>query len=246
MSVIAVDHLSLTLAGVPVLRDVTFAIEPGETVALLGANGSGKTTLVQTILGLRRPTAGTVTLLGQPIERFAAWDQVGYVPQRASVSLHATTVAEVVASGTLARRPVGWSGARGRARVTRALAAVGLADKAGELYLHLSGGQQQRTLIARGIVNAPPLVILDEPFAGVDVGAQAEIATVLRTIASTVLVVLHETDALASAIDRALVLDGGRLAYDGPLTALDTHGTHETAPPPRTHLLTGMEPRWTS
>jgi len=244
MSAIDCQSVSVSLGGVPRLKDVTFAIDEGWTVGLLGANGSGKSTLVKTILGLIPPQQGTVTLFGQ--ERFTAWGQLGYVPQRAGVSLHSTTVSEIVASGTLAGRPVGWFGAKRRAAVAAALDAVGLADQAGELYLHLSGGQQQRVLIARALVNRPRLLILDEPFAGVDLANQAEIAATLRRSAATVLVVLHETEALADQLDRVLILSGGRLTYDGPPVDLPGVGTHETKPPNRTHLLTGMEPRWTS
>jgi len=246
MTAIAVDALDLSLGGVPILKDITFAVGDGQTVALLGANGSGKSTLVKAILGLYRIDHGSVSLLDQPLDGFSAWDQIGYVPQRASVSLHATTVAEVVGSGTLAKRPVGWMHAGQRRKVAAALDAVGLADRANELYLHLSGGQQQRVLIARGIVNQPRLIVMDEPFAGVDVANQAEIATALHRFTATILVVLHETEALAGSIDRALVLRTGQLVYDGPLTTLAVQGTHEVAAPQRTHLLSGMEPRWTS
>ena len=246
MNLIEVDSLSLSLGGLPILKDISFAVAEGQTIGLLGANGSGKSTLVKAILGLYRRQLGTVSLLGQPLERFSAWDKIGYVPQRASVSLHSTTVMEVVASGTLAKRPVGWIRSRQRAAALEALALVGLADQAHELYLHLSGGQQQRVLIARGIVNHPRLLIMDEPFAGVDIANQGEIAATLTRSEATLLVVLHETEALSSSIDRCLVLREGRLVHDGPLTPPSAHDPHETPAPQHTHLLTGMEPQWTS
>ena len=246
MSAITVESLNLSFSGLPILKDISFEIPRGQTVGLLGANGSGKSTLIKAILGLYKRQTGSVSLLDTPLEHFRAWDQLGYVPQRASVSLHSTTVAEVVASGTLAKRPVGWIWARQRAQVMAALELVDLADKANELYLHLSGGQQQRALIARGVVNRPHLIILDEPFAGVDVTNQVQIASSLSGFDATILVVLHETEALASQLDRTLVLREGRLVYDGPLVETPANGTHETAAPDRTHILTGMEPRWTS
>ena len=246
MSAITVTSLNLSFSGVPILSDISFDIPAGQTVGLLGANGSGKSTLIKAILGLYKRQSGTVSLLDTPLEQFSAWDQLGYVPQRASVSLHSTTVAEVVASGTLAKRPVGWIRGKQHKQVMTALDVVGLADKANELYLHLSGGQQQRILIARGVVNRPHLIILDEPFAGVDIDNQVHIASVLSSFAATSLIVLHETETLASQLDRVLTLNEGRLVYDGPLTEPYAHGSHETNPPQRTHLLTGMEPRWTS
>ena len=246
MSAISVSGLNLSLGGLPILKDISFSVAEGRTVALLGANGSGKSTLVRALLGLIRRQHGTVALLGQPIERFRAWDQVGYVPQRAAVSLHSTTVDEVVGSGTLANRPLGWYGAVQRDRVRRALAAVGLADAAKELYLHLSGGQQQRVLIARGIVNQPRLIIMDEPFAGVDLANQAEITEVLAGFSATILVVLHETEALAGQIDSTLVLREGRLVYDGPLRESTGSSVHCTDSPDHPRLLTGLETPWTS
>ncbi|MCL2735299.1 MAG: ATP-binding cassette domain-containing protein [Propionibacteriaceae bacterium] len=246
MTAIDVDSLSLSLGGLPILKDISFQIEEGTTVALLGANGSGKSTLVKAILGLHRHQQGTVSLLDQPLETFTGWDQVGYVPQRASVSLHSTTVLEVVASGTLAKRPLGWLGGTQRTRAMDALEVVGLADQANELYLHLSGGQQQRVLIARGVVNHPRLIIMDEPFAGVDIANQTQIASALSSVSATWLVVLHETDALAQHIDRTLILRGGRLVFDGPLVPAPAHATHEWEPPEHRTLMTGMEPRWIS
>jgi len=246
MNAITVTSLNLGFSGVPILTDISFNILSGQTVGLLGANGSGKSTLIKAILGLYRRQSGTVSLLDTPLEKFSAWNQIGYVPQRGSVSLHSTTVAEVVASGTLAKRPVGWIWARQRKQVMAALDIVGLADKADELYLHLSGGQQQRVLIARGVVNRPHLIIMDEPFAGVDLDNQVRIASVLSSFSATSLIVLHETEALASQLDRILTLSDGRLVYDGPLVETPAQGSHETSAPDRTHLLTGMEPRWIS
>jgi zinc transport system ATP-binding protein len=121
---------------------------------------------------------------------------------------------------------------------------VDLANHANEAYLHLSGGQQQRVLIARGIVNRPAVIIMDEPFAGVDLTNQVKIAESLRGFAGTMVVVLHETMALSEILDRTLILREGRLIYDGPLTTDGHHGNHPTNPPERTHLLTGMEQTW--
>jgi zinc transport system ATP-binding protein len=245
MNAIDVEALSLSFNGLPILKDISFSINEGNIVGLLGANGSGKSTLVKAILGLNRYQQGKVWLLGVPRERFSAWDKIGYVPQRASVSLHATTVAEVVASGTLAKRPVGWVSRRDHDRVMEALDLVGLAGRAKELYLHLSGGQQQRVLIARGIVNHPRLIVMDEPFAGVDAANQATIATALNQLSATVLVVLHETGSLESTLDRTLILRDGRLVYDGQPPST-THHHHEAPTTRRVPLLSGMEPTWTS
>jgi zinc transport system ATP-binding protein len=243
-------------------------------VALLGANGSGKTTLIRALLGLTPYQSGSIELFGQPQADFKGWAAIGYVPQRATISLHSTTLIEVVRSGVLARRrrrsdrpatrpldpaasaAAGAGPARGRSRARAfdpaiaALTEVGLADQAKELFLHLSGGQQQRALLARALAQDPDLLVLDEPLAGVDLTHQRSIADQLdrfRRQGRSVLAVLHETDALAHLIDRAVVLREGRVTHDGPLPELPPSHRHEhEAPLKPAGLVTGMEPRWIS
>ncbi len=246
VSAIEVHDLDVALGGSQILHQISFSVPPGQRVALLGGNGSGKTTLLRAILGLVAHQSGKIALWGTPLESFSDWDLLGYVPQRASVSLHSTTVAEVVGSGVLAKRPLGWMTRKDRRAVAEALDEVGMADHAKELYLHLSGGQQQRVLIARGIVSKPKLIIMDEPFAGVDLDNQASMAAMLKDSDATVFVVLHETGPIADLLDSALVLDNGWLVYDGPPSQAKLSGSHESQPPQRNHILTGMEPQWAS
>ncbi len=247
MITLSVQSLSVAFDGLPILKDISFEVAGRQTVALLGDNGSGKSTLLRAILGLVRHQKGQVHLLGTDLAGFTDWQDIGYVPQRATVSLHSVTVTEVVSSGVLANRRIGWPTRTDRAKIAWALEAVGLTGRERELYLHLSGGQQQRALIARGIVNRPKLLLMDEPFAGVDLASQSEIADTLAAIDATRLIVLHETESMASHLDRTLVLRQGRLIHDGPTQPLGgSAGGHETEPPPRTPLLSGMEPRWTS
>jgi zinc transport system ATP-binding protein len=242
---IVVNSLGVSLGGLPILKDITFTVEDGEKVAVLGSNGSGKTTLIKAILGIHHTERGTVHLFGKPPRDFGDWSAIGYVPQRASVSLHSTTVSEVVQSGTLSGRPLGWINSRRRHQVSQALEIVGLGDQGGEPYLHLSGGQQQRVLLARGIVNQPKVLIMDEPFAGVDLDHQQEIIETLSHWGSTIVVVLHETSAWAGVLDRTLILREGRLVYDGP-GETPSQGPHHTVGTVEESLLSGMEPRWTT
>jgi zinc transport system ATP-binding protein len=233
---VVVDDLSVSLGGLPILRDVSFTVEQHEVVALLGGNGSGKTTLVKAVLGLVPHQRGEISLIGTPIAQFRAWSQIGYVPQRASVSMHTTTVRELVTSGTLStRRPFTRLGRAGRDRVGEVIERVGLTKKADDAFVHLSGGQQQRVLIARALVSSPSLLVMDEPFAGVDLSTQQRLADLVGSLhedGMAVLVVLHETDVFAPLIDRAVVLREGRVVGDGVLETHD-HG-HETEPPART------------
>ncbi len=218
-------------AGRRALNGVTLRVTRGQTMAILGANGSGKSTLVRAVLGLVPLTRGHVHLFGIPLRRFRDWKRIGYVPQRLGAGSGVpATVREVVASGRLARRglfrPV--TGADRRA-VERALAAVGLTDRARDPVATLSGGQQQRTLIARALAGEPELLILDEPTAGVDAVSQEALAATLRQFTAdggTVLLVAHELGPLASQIDRAIVLAHGTVVHDGAVPVLASNDAY--------------------
>lgn len=232
---VSVTDLGVSLGGVPILRDVSLEVADREVVALLGGNGSGKTTLVRALLGLVPHDHGDVALFGTPLEKFREWSRVGYVPQRASVAMHSTTVRELVASGTLStRRPFTPLGKAGRARISEVIERVGLAPKADDAFVHLSGGQQQRVLIARALVSSPELLVMDEPFAGVDLATQQRLAGLVGSLhdeGMAVLVVLHETEAFASILDRAVALREGRVSHDAESHV--GHG-HEVQAPART------------
>jgi zinc transport system ATP-binding protein len=222
--VLVADDVSVERGGLPVLRGVSLRVAPGEVVALLGGNGSGKSTLVRALLGLLPLRRGTIELFGRPVARFRGWSRVGYVPQRSTVNLSRAKVREVVASGRLSRRRPFLPASRDdRAAVSRALEVVGMADRSGDHLSELSGGQQQRVLIARALAGEPDLLVLDEPNAGVDLAHQRVLADLLGGLVASgtaVVVVLHEVGPLAGLIDRAVLLEGGRVTYDGPLDAL--------------------------
>ncbi|GIF72300.1 metal ABC transporter ATP-binding protein [Asanoa siamensis] len=209
-----------------VLRDVSLTVERGDVVAILGANGSGKSTLVRSILRLVPLSAGEITLFGD--RRFKSWERVGYVPQRIGAGAGVpATVAEVVGSGLVARRGIfRLPRAADRAAVARALAAVGLADRAGDPVASLSGGQQQRTLIARALAGQPELLVLDEPTAGVDAASQAAFAGALGEFVAgggTVLLVAHELGPLKPVISRCVVVHHGEIAHEGHVPAPAGH-----------------------
>lgn len=210
--------LSVTLGATPVLHDVDLRIEAGEMVALLGANGSGKSTLLRAVLGVEPPTAGSARLFGEPARRGSAHDRLGYVPQDTpGAGSIPATARETVTSGLLCSHS--WFPRRRDPRVMEALEAVGLADLADRPVPRMSGGQRRRVMIARALVRRPELLVLDEPFAGIDLATQDQVAALFRDLAAegtTMLVVLHETGALAGDLTRAVVLDQGRVVHDGP------------------------------
>ncbi|HVQ89050.1 MAG TPA: ATP-binding cassette domain-containing protein [Actinomycetes bacterium] len=244
-----VDLTQATLGydGRAVLRDVDLSISPGEFVAVVGPNGAGKSTLIKAMLGLASVDAGTIELFGTPGTRGRS--RIGYVPQRQTVSgALPTNVYEVVASGCLADGR--WTPLRrsDHAATARALKRLSLDQLAYEPVTRLSGGQQRRVLIARALVRDVELLLLDEPTAGVDVDAQADLADALDALAiggTTIVVVTHELAPFEQSLTRVVWVNRGRVEYDGPPTASILSATsepfahHHSDPPPDRGLLEG-------
>ncbi|HLR84346.1 MAG TPA: ABC transporter ATP-binding protein [Nocardioidaceae bacterium] len=228
---LTLDDVGVVLGGRPIIRQVDLAVETGEFVTLLGSNGSGKSTLVRACVRLLPLATGNISLFGTPIERFHAWERLGYVPQRSTATSGVpSTVGEVVTAGRLAHhRLFGWPTKRDRRAVDAALELVELGDRAREPVAQLSGGQQQRVMIARALSGDPELLIMDEPTAGVDQHSQEILATVLREMLGqekTVVMVAHELGPFRSLVDRAVVLRDGRVAYDGAVPESSEHLGH--------------------
>lgn len=232
IGLVEAEGLWFDYGGEPVLRGVNLAVQQGEFVALVGANGSGKSTLLRLLLGLDRPSAGSVRLFGVDPRRLTDRWRIGYVPQRAvlSGSLPAT-VEEVVAAGRLARR--GWLGRIGRQdreEVDHALESVALSDRRHDAAGSLSGGQQQRALIAKALVSRPELLVLDEPVAGVDLESQARFRDSLVHLVddhgAAVLLVSHELGAVAEDLHRVVLLGHGEIAFDGAPAGLSSQGVN--------------------
>ncbi|HXF72287.1 MAG TPA: metal ABC transporter ATP-binding protein [Actinomycetota bacterium] len=216
MPVIELADVRFAYGATPVLEGVDLALGPGEFAVLAGANGSGKSTLLKLCVGLLRPQAGAVRLLGGDPRDPEARRRVGYAPQ----GLHLATslpvsVREVVAAGLVARRgPFGWGSRDDRGRIEAALRAVGLEELSAECLFELSGGQQQRAILARALVGEPDVLLLDEPTTGIDQHLRPRIAAELRRRAeggATVVVVSHDPDDFHDVCDRILVVDRGRV-----------------------------------
>lgn len=217
--VIEVEGASVSLGGQRVLHGVDLRIGPGELVALLGANGSGKSTLLRAAAGILPLESGSAQLFGEPVQHSLAHDHLGYVPQDSAAggSIPATAQ-ETVASGLLGARR--WWPSRRDPRIVKALEQVGMSDLASRPITRMSGGQRRRVMIARALVRSPELLVLDEPFSGVDLPTQDLISQLFRELSAagtSILVVLHETGPLTGDIHRAVVLDHGHVVHDGPV-----------------------------
>jgi manganese/iron transport system ATP-binding protein len=230
-----VSALAVTLGGNQVLHDVDLAVGPGDTVGLIGPNGAGKTTLLRAVLGLLAPDTGTVHIGGRPPR--AARSRLGYVPQKHEFAWDfPITVAAAVLN---ARTATQWTGPRRADREAAAAAVerVGLTDLAARPIGALSGGQRQRVLVARALAREPGLLLLDEPFTGVDVPTQELLVGLLAQLAEEGTAILMTTHDLAQAravctrlclLNRTVVADGPPSELDDPSLWLRAFGVAES------------------
>ena len=214
-----IEDLTVTYGATPALWDIDLDVPIGVMCAIVGPNGSGKSTLIKSALGLVRPVAGHVRFLGKPVARMRG--QIGYVPQRHSVDWDfPTTARDVVEMGLY--RHLGWlrrPGKPERERAMAALAEVGMQDYADRQISQLSGGQQQRVFIARALVQDAPILILDEPMAGVDASTEAIIIALLKKLRDegrTAIVVHHDLTTVQSYFDWLVMLNV-RIIAQGPV-----------------------------
>ncbi len=200
MAQITVDNLTLGYEGRAVVRGLSFAVEAGDCLCIVGENGSGKSTLMKTLLGLQPPLGGTVRF-GDGLTR----RELGYLPQQTDLQRDfPALVGEIVLSGFQGRcglRPF-YTRAE-KAEAARLLQKVGAAHLAGRCYRELSGGQQQRVLLARALCAARQALLLDEPVTGLDPEAAAGLYALIRALNAegiTILMITHDlTPALALA-----------------------------------------------
>jgi zinc/manganese transport system ATP-binding protein len=213
---LAIDGVSVRLAGREILQDVRFTIGRGQFVGLIGSNGAGKTTLLRVILGLQAPSAGTVRIGGSPRARRSAL--IGYVPQKIlldpDMPLRARDLVGLGLDGHRLGIPLP---SRSRRRlVEEMLQAVGAGRFADERVGNLSGGEQQRVLIAHALISQPALLLLDEPLANLDIRSEQEIVTLLSRISRqqqiAVLISAHEMNPLLPVMDRVVYMAAGRAA----------------------------------
>ncbi|MGP9536640.1 metal ABC transporter ATP-binding protein [Brachybacterium sp. AOP43-C2-M15] len=235
---ISVRDLTVRYGEVVALEGASLEIAAGRVTGLVGMNGSGKSTLFAAIMGMVRPDEGTVELGGADPRELRSRGLVGYVPQSEHVDwTFPVSVQDVVMMGRvghqgITRRPR----AADRRAVREALERVELTECAHRQIGRLSGGQRKRAFVARGVAQGARLLLLDEPFAGVDTRSEATMVALLRELAAdgcAVLVSTHDLAALPRLADEAVLLLH-RVLFHGPVG--------EALEPERLALAFGLDP----
>ncbi|MEM1577161.1 MAG: metal ABC transporter ATP-binding protein [Archaeoglobaceae archaeon] len=198
---IKAKNLSYSYGKQRVLENLNFEICENEFVAILGPNGAGKTTLLKCILGTLKAEGEIRVLDSDPRKDKRILRFVSYVPQRSSLSLDLPLTVEKVLS--MRSKELDW----------KILENLELVDKLNLLFRELSGGFQQRVLIARALMNKPRIILLDEPFNGIDLVSQEKILEMLENVDATILIVLHNINPVLHTLDRIMLLNREIIAF---------------------------------
>jgi manganese/iron transport system ATP-binding protein len=214
--ILEVQNLTVRYNGTHALEGISFSVQKGERVAIVGPNGAGKSTLFKALVGLIHSQAGTVETHGA---------EIGYVTQRSAVDWSfPVTVHDVVMMGRIVKMGwLRWQRPRDREIVQHCLAQVGMLDYANRQIGELSGGQQQRVFIARALAQEATILLMDEPFSGVDAPSQEAILEILDTLrdqGATVLVSTHDINLAVERFDRLALLNRQIVAFGPPRQAI--------------------------
>ncbi|SEK52610.1 iron complex transport system ATP-binding protein [Roseovarius azorensis] len=216
MTLLSVDHLSVMLRGRAILRDVSFRVAEGDCIGLIGPNGAGKTTLMRAALGLL-PATGTSSLAALPPDmraRAAAW-----MPQARQIAWPVTVERLVMLGRTPHLRGIQGPKPADHAHVEAALATMGLHHLRHRTAMRLSGGEQAMVLIARALAQDTPLLMADEPIAGLDPANQIATMRVFARLAGegrAVIASIHDLGLAARHCTRLILLGEGGIVADGP------------------------------
>ncbi len=229
-AIIEAEALSKVYGGMPVLRGLSFSVRRGEFVALLGANGSGKSTLLRLLCGLSKPSAGAIRIGGweMPREAMAVRAQIGLVAHQPLLYENLTARENLEFFGKL----YGIERAERERRIAAQLRQAGLLKRADSLARAFSRGMKQRLSIARATLHQPALLLLDEPFSGLDQRAAQRLHELLASATKdgrTIIMSTHQLERIPPAAGRALVLAGGRIAYDDAIGRRDLSAIYQSA-----------------
>jgi ABC-2 type transport system ATP-binding protein len=216
------SHLTKRYGQLEALHDLSFTVRPGEIFGFVGANGAGKTTTMRVVLGVLEADAGSVIWDGSPIT-FAARRRIGYIPEDRGLYPKMSVIAQLEYFAQLH----GLKRNAAREASTRLLERFGLADRAKSQLQSLSHGNQQRVQLAAALVFSPELLVLDEPFAGLDPVAVDAMTEVLRSEADAgkpVVLSSHQLDIVERICDRVGIINHGQMVATGTVDELTERG----------------------
>ena len=213
MTQIICEDLTIGYSGEPLIEHLNFTVSAGDYLCIVGANGAGKSTLMKTLLHLNAPLKGKIRL-GEGLKP----QEIGYLPQQTEVQRDfPASVREIVLSGCQGQ--MGWRpfyNAREKSLAAQNMERLGIADLAERCYRELSGGQQQRVLLARALCATQKLIILDEPIAGLDPDAAADMYQIIESLNQSGITIIMITHDITEAIPYAThVLRIGRNTFWG-------------------------------
>ncbi len=236
---IEVKDVSFSYDKAPVLKDVSFSLEQGDFLAIIGPNGGGKTTLLKLLLGILKPNKGVIKILGRSPHN--ARHRVGYIPQTTDFNMtFPVSALEIALMGRLSRLNLGrWYSREDRSKAKELLRKVGMWDYRHTPIGKLSGGQRQRVFIARALATDPEILCLDEPTASVDPEFESDLYAFLKELNKkvTIVVITHDVGVISShiksvaCVNRSLVFHGEghispemlNMAYQCPIDLI-AHG----------------------
>jgi len=227
---LSVRNASVYYGDRPGLRDVTFSVPAGSSVAVIGPNGAGKSTLFKALVGLLPLRSGSITIHGLPLGHHK--DCVAYVPQREEVDWgFPVSVFDVVMMGRYGR--LGWlkrPGKKDRSVAADCLEMLGISDLSAQPIGGLSGGQQQRVFLARALAQEPHMILMDEPFTGVDASTQETVLSLFQNLRDqqvTIMASTHDLNLATRSFDRILLLNRRLIAFGPAPLALTTSAVAE-------------------
>ena len=200
----------------PVLRDLSFRIEKGESVGLIGANGAGKSTVMKLLLGLLTPKSGEILVDGVPVGKKTLAEirrKLGFVLQNSDNQMFMPTVYEDMIFAPL---NYGLSRPEAEARVDRALGLLGLEELKHRHNHKLSGGEKRMAAIATILAMEPEAILMDEPTAALDPYNRRIVINIIRGLSQTKIITSHDLDMILDTCERVILLSGGAVAADGP------------------------------
>ena len=243
MAILEAQHIEKHFGATPVLSDISFSLEEGQALSIIGSSGSGKTTLLRCLNFLETPDGGTISVRGEKL--FDAADPAtqnekdirkkrlhfGLVFQNFNLFPQYTALQNVtLARELLAKERGGESKAEIEEAGRELLAQMGLADRAGHYPHQLSGGQQQRVAIARALAMHPDILCFDEPTSALDPELTGEVLRVIRELAeqrTTMIIVTHEMAFARDVADQVIFMDGGVIVEQGPAREVIDHPKEE-------------------